>query len=65
MILTGGKEYRNTVNTIFCLCFISIVLASLGGFKKGSREGFLWGYAAFVCVERGCYVCAREGGGLI
>ena len=34
-------------------------VGSLGGFKRGSREGFLGGYAAFVCVDRGCYVCAR------
>ena len=34
---------------------------SLAGFKRGSREGFLAGYRAFVCVVRDCYVCAGEG----
>ena len=38
-------------------------VASLAGFKRGSRRGFLEGYAAFVCVDRGCYVCLRERGG--
>ena len=33
---------------------------SLAGFKRGSRAGFLAGYAAFECV--GCYVCAGTGG---
>ena len=39
-------------------------LASLGGFKRQSRGGFLEGYGGFVCVDRGCYVCAQgaEGG---
>ena len=31
-------------------------MGSLAGFKRGSREGFLGAYGAFVCV--GCYVCA-------
>ena len=35
-------------------------VASLGAFKRGSRAGFLGEYAAFVCVDRACYVC---GGG--
>ena len=39
-------------------------VASLGGFKRGSRAGFLAGYGAFVCVDRGCYVCAREREGV-
>ena len=33
---------------------------SLAGFKRGSGDGFLAGYASFVC--RGCYVCARQNG---
>ena len=37
-------------------------LGSLGGFKRGSRDGFLEGYRAFVCGVRGCYVCGRDGG---
>ena len=36
---------------------------SLGGFKRGSRDGFLAGYRASVCVVPGCYVCRGEGGG--
>ena len=32
-------------------------MGSLAGFKRGSRDGFLAGYGAFVCVARGCYVC--------
>ena len=40
-------------------------MGSLAGFKRGSRDGFLAGYGAFVCAVRGCYVCAggegREG----
>ena len=35
-------------------------MGSLAGFKKGSRAGFLRGYAAFVCA--GCYVCGGQGG---
>ena len=31
--------------------------ATLGAFKRGSRGGFLGGYAAFVCRVRGCVVC--------
>ena len=39
-------------------------VGSLAGFKRGSRDGFLAGYAASVCAVRGCYVCrAGEGGG--
>ena len=37
-------------------------MGSLAGFKRGSRDGFLAGYGAFVCVVRGCYVCNDEGG---
>ena len=41
-------------------------MGSLAGFKRGSRDGFLAGYGAFVCAVRGCYVCAggegRDGG---
>ena len=37
---------------------------SLSGFKRGSRLGFLAGYGAFVCAERGCRVCGREGVGI-
>ena len=33
---------------------------SLAGFKRGSRAGFLRGYAAFVCA--GCYVCGGQEG---
>ena len=37
-------------------------MGSLAGFKRGSRDGFLAGYASSVC--RGCYVCAgRDGAG--
>ena len=32
---------------------------SLAGFKRGSRAGFLAGYASFECG--GCYVCRGEG----
>ena len=35
-------------------------MGSLAGFRKGSRDGFLAGYGASVCLVRGCYVC---GGG--
>ena len=35
-------------------------MGSLVGFKRGSRDGFLAGYGAFVCVVRGCYVCSGE-----
>ena len=40
-------------------------VVSLAAFKRGSREGFLRGYGAAVCVDRGCFVCGRggEGGG--
>ena len=34
-------------------------------FKRGSRDGFLAGYRAFVFVVRDCYVCAGEGEGRI
>ena len=40
-------------------------MGSLAGFKRGSRDGFLAEYGAFVCVVRDCYVCGgaaeREG----
>ncbi len=42
-------------------------MGSLEGFKGGSRDGFLAGYAASACG--GCYVCMgeqrgqEEGGG--
>ena len=40
-------------------------MGSLAGFKRGSRDGFLAEYGAFVCVVRDCYVCRgvadREG----
>ena len=35
-------------------------MGSLVGFKKGSRDGFLANYGAFVCSVRDCYVCERE-----
>ena len=38
-------------------------MASLVGFKRGSRAGFLGGYAAFRCEAPGCYVCAQGAGG--
>ena len=37
-------------------------IGSLAGFKRASRDGFLAGYRAFVCVVPGCYVCAEEEG---
>ena len=37
-------------------------MGSLAGFKRGSRDGFLAGYAAFVCAVRDCYVCRGEVG---
>ena len=37
-------------------------VGSLGGFKRGSRAGFLAEYGAFVCDVRGCYVCRGDGG---
>ena len=33
-------------------------MGSLAGFKRGSRDGFLGGYRAFVCG--GCYVCGGD-----
>ena len=36
---------------------------SLGSFKKGSREGFLGAYRAFVCGVGGCRACQRDGAG--
>ena len=38
-------------------------LGSLGAFKRGSRAGFLSGYGAFECKERGCRVCGLRGAG--
>ena len=38
-------------------------MGSLARFKRGSRDGFLAGYRAFVCVVRDCYVCGGGGGG--
>ena len=35
-------------------------VASMGRFKRGSRDKFLRGIAASVCVDRGCYVCEWE-----
>ena len=37
-------------------------MGSLGGFKRGSRDGFLAGYRGFVCAVHGCYVCGAEEG---
>ena len=37
---------------------------SLGAFKRGSRAGFLSGYGAFECRERGCRVFSAGGRGL-
>ena len=37
-------------------------VGSLGGFKRGSRGGFLAEYGAFVCADRGCRVCGGAGG---
>ena len=38
-------------------------VVSLAAFKRGLREGFLRGYGAAVCMDRGCFVCGREGEG--
>ena len=35
-------------------------VGSLAGFKRGSRAGFLAGYAAASCA--GCYVCREQRG---
>ena len=35
-------------------------MGSLAAFKRGSRAGFLAGYAADVCA--GCYVCMEQRG---
>ena len=37
-------------------------VGSLAAFKRGSRAGFLRGYAAAVCMVRGCYVCEGQRG---
>ena len=37
-------------------------VGSLAGLKRGSRGGFLAGYASVGCRVRGCYVC--RGGGV-
>ena len=48
-------------------------VGSLGGFKRGSKGGFLAEYGAVVCRVRDCYVCGavdaqrgadEEGGGM-
>ena len=40
-------------------------LGSLGAFKRGSRAGFLSGYGAFECRERGCRMCSSGGAGVL
>ena len=35
-------------------------MGSLAGFKRGSRAGFLAGYALDACA--GCYVCNEQRG---
>ena len=37
-------------------------VASLAGFKRASRRGFLEGYGADVCTDRGCFVCVHGAG---
>ena len=36
-------------------------VGSLASFKRGSRDGFLGLYRAFVCRDPGCGVCGRGG----
>ena len=37
-------------------------VGSLAAFKRGSRAGFLEGYGAAVCMDRGCFVCGEGQG---
>ena len=40
-----------------CLTEAQRGLRTIGAFKRGSRAGFLAGYAAFECANGGCGVC--------